>query len=77
MESVRGGSAAEESADEAFSAGTQEPDYDEDEEGELTMVPDAARWEAQTHVYNQSVRRRKPPPAFNAFSATHKFSRPP
>ena len=36
MESVQGGSAAEEeSVDEAFSAGTQEPDYDEDEEGEL------------------------------------------
>ena len=38
MESVQGsGSGAEEeSVDEAFSAGTQEPDYDEDEgEGEL------------------------------------------
>ena len=36
MESVQGGSAAEEeSVDEAFSAGTQEPDYDEEEEGEL------------------------------------------
>ena len=37
MESVQGGSSAEEeSVDEAFSAGTQEPDYDEDEgEGEL------------------------------------------
>ena len=33
MESVQGGSSAEEeSVDEAFSAGTQEPDYDEDEE---------------------------------------------
>ena len=37
MESVQGGSSAEEeSVDEAFSAGTQEPDYDEEEEeGEL------------------------------------------
>ena len=37
MESVQGGSAAEEeSVDKAVSAGTQEPDYDEDEgEGEL------------------------------------------
>ena len=37
MESVQGGNQAEEeSVDEAFSAGTQEPDYDEDEgEGEL------------------------------------------
>ena len=37
MESVQGGSAAEEaSVDEAFDAGTQVPDYDEDEgEGEL------------------------------------------
>jgi len=37
MESVQGGSPAEEeSVDEAFSAGPQEPDYDEDEgEGEL------------------------------------------
>ena len=36
MESVQGGnSGEEESVDEAFSAGTQEPDYDEEEEGEL------------------------------------------
>ena len=36
MESVQGGSVAEEeSVDEAFSAGTQEPDYDEEEEGAL------------------------------------------
>ena len=31
----RWSSAEEESVDEAFSAGTQEPDYDEEEEGEL------------------------------------------
>ena len=36
MESVQGGSAAEEeSVAEEFNAGSQEPDYDEEEEGEL------------------------------------------